>query len=342
MYTSQSSSLKRILITGATGFIGGHLVEVAKQSGLEVWIAIRPQTDPAKVKALGVQTIPIDYADEEAIYSAIEAHSSMDEPAWHYVIHNAGITKARYPEEFAEVNAEHTRRLCSALSRATSPPERFVLMSSLSSYGEAHGDRPISATDEQRPHTAYGASKLLAEQYVRQSGLRYTILLPTGVYGPGDKDYFMAIDAIHRGLNFMSGLSPQILTFVYGADVARAALFVINDERAVNKSYIISDGETYTDRTFGGIVQQLLNKRYCLHLRAPLWLLWLICQIGSITTKITGRTTPLNRDKYPILAQRSWRCDASPLMALGFKPKYQLKEGLRRTIEAAKAEGLLR
>lgn len=341
MCTSLSSSPKRLLITGATGFIGGHLVEAARSAGMEVWIAIRPESDSSRVRALGVKTVTINYADEEAILDQIEIHALACDPAWHYVIHNAGVTKARYEGEFREVNAEHTRRLCSALKRARVQPERFLLMSSLSSYGVPVGDRPINVSDPQRPHTAYGASKLLAEEYVRQSGLNYSILLPTGVYGPGDKDYFMAIDGIAKGLNFMSGLKPQMLTFVYGADLARAALLVLQEPRALRQSYIVSDGETYTDRTFGDIVQRLLNKKHCLHLRMPLWFIWVICQFGSLWTKLTGNTTPLNRDKYPILAQRSWRCDASPLIALGFEPECKLEEGLRRTIKAARTSGLL-
>lgn len=341
MYTSPSSSGKRILITGATGFIGGHLVRAALKAGYKVWIAVRAETDPRKAQALGVNTVPMDYTDEEAMLCQIEQHSPKGDPAWHYIIHNAGITKSRDLKEFNEVNAEHTRRLCSALKRSRGGVERFILMSSLSTYGEAMGDRPISVEDKQKPHSAYGASKLLAEQYVRASGLPYTILLPTGVYGPGDKDYLMAIQSIAKGLNFMSGLTKQTLTFVYGEDLARAALLTLTHDQAKGKSYIVSDGATYTDEEFSRLAQRLLGTKYCLHLRAPLWFLWIICQFGSLWTRLTGRTTPINRDKYPILSQRSWRCDASPLFELGFVPSYPLEEGLRRTIEAARSEGLL-
>lgn len=341
MCISPSFSGKRILITGATGFIGGHLVRTAREAGLEVWIAVRGETDPKKAASLGVHMVSMNYADEDAMFRQIEAHSPEGQPAWHFVIHNAGITKARYRGEFDEVNAEHTRRLCSALRRSRGGVERFVLMSSLSTYGEARGECPIAVGDEQRPHTAYGASKCLAEQYVRQSGLPYTLLLPTGVYGPGDKDYLMAIESISRGLNLMSGLSPQVLTFVYGEDLARAALLVLERAEAEGQSYIVSDGATYTDEEFGRLTQRLLGRKRCLHLRAPLWLLWLICQLGSLWTRLSGRTTPLNRDKYPILSQRSWRCDASPLHKLGFKPRYTLEAGVQATIEAARAEGLL-
>lgn len=343
MSTSQSSKggTKRILITGATGFIGGHLVEQAKQAGFEVYIALRRESNRERATALGARIVLLDYADEAQMKQAIAEHCTNHEPAWHYVIHNAGITKAKHPSEFAEVNAEHTRRLCRALCSSACLPERFILMSSLSSYGIPEGDAPIRASDRQRPNTAYGKSKMLAEQYVEQSGLPFTILLPTGVYGPGDEDYLLAIKSIKQGVNVMSGLSPQILSFVYGEDVARAALMLLARAEAEGERYIISDGATYTDQEFGLLSQEFLGRQRCLHLRVPLALLWCICQLGSFWTAMSSHTTPLNRDKYLILAQRSWRCDASPLFHLGFRPKYSLREGLKQTIEYARDKGLI-
>lgn len=343
MSASPSSNPKRILITGATGFIGGYLVSEAKALGLEVWIAIRPESDRKRAEALGVQVVQLDYADEPAMRQAIERLRPADgSPTWHYVIHNAGLTKTADISEFYEANAEHTRRLCTALGAVGTPPERFVLMSSLSSYGAPQAsDGVIRATDTQHPTTHYGRSKYLAEQYVRSSGLPYTILLPTGVYGPGDRDYLMAIQSVARGINFMAGLETQYLTFVYGHDVARAALCIVDDERAQGQSYIVADGDTHTDRAFGMLVKELLGTRCVLNLRAPLPLLWLICQIGGLWGRVTGRITPLNADKYRIMAQRSWRCDASPLAALGWRPTHDLRKGLEATIEAARQDHLL-
>ncbi|MBF1373845.1 MAG: NAD(P)-dependent oxidoreductase, partial [Porphyromonadaceae bacterium] len=164
---------------------------------------------------------------------------------------------------------------------------------------------------------------------------------PTGVYGPGDKDYLIALQSIARGINAMSGLRKQYLTFVYGGDVARAALFVLRDERARGQRYIVADGDTYTDREFGHLAQRLLGRKHVFHIRIPLPLVRLTCLFGSLRAAITGQTTPLNRDKYPILAQRNWRCDPSPLFALGFTPSKNLEEGLRETIADGRSRGLL-
>ena len=336
--------MERLLITGASGFIGSHLVRQALAAGYEVWAAVRRDSDKARLTAQGVQLLEVDYYDEEQLFSALSAVPSRGEgtPLWDYVIHNAGITKTAHVEEFAEVNAEHTRRLLNALCRLPQPPKRFVLMSSLSSYGDvAPRGASLHAELPQKPHTLYGRSKCLAEHYTEQSGLPFTILLPTGVYGPGDKDYLIALQSIARGINAMAGLSKQYLTFVYGGDVARAALFVLHEERACGERYVVADGDTYTDKEFAMLAQRLLGRKHVLHLRIPLCVVRLTCFFGSLRASITGRTTPLNRDKYPLLAQRNWRCDPSPLFTLGFTPSTNLEAGLRETIAAGRTAGLL-
>jgi putative NAD dependent epimerase len=337
--------MQRILITGASGFIGTHLVHVAQSLGYEVWAAIRPESNRRKLESQGVRLVEVDYSDEHHLTEMLRAAlppTLGQEPMWHYVIHNAGITKTARTEEFQEVNAEQTRRLLAALSALPTPPLRFVLMSSMSSYGDSNGsEAPLRVEDEQHPHTLYGRSKCLAEHYTEQSGLPYTLLLPTGVYGPGDADYLMSIQGIARGINAMAGCKTQYLTFVYGEDVARAALFVLTQPKAEGKRYIVADGATYTDLEFGRMVQRLIGRKHVLHIRIPLPLVRLVCAFGSMRARLTGRVTPLNRDKYPILAQRNWRCDASPLFALGFTPTRSLEEGLRETIAAARASGVL-
>ena len=338
------STTPRLLITGSSGFIGSHMLREARAAGYELWVAVRAGAQLERLERQGIRYVEVNYYDAEQMRSAFHTLSAQypGEPLWHYVIHNAGITKTARLEEFQEVNAEHTLRLLSALIDLPQPPERFVLMSSLSSYGDIHrDDTPLRADDPQRPTTHYGRSKCLAEHYTEQSGLPFTILLPTGVYGPGDKDYLMSLRGIAGGINAMAGCQTQYLTFVHGADVARAALHVLSRPEAEGERYIVSDGATYTDIEYGRLVQRLLGRRRVLHLRVPLPLLWGVCQLGSLWARLSGKVTPLNRDKYPILAQRSWRCDPSPLIALGWQPRYDLEEGLRDTLEVARAQGLL-
>lgn len=334
---------KRILITGASGFIGSHLVRHSLELGYEVTVAIRPETKSRSSNS-NIRTIVLDYSDNEAMQRVFESERRPDgAKPWHYIIHNAGLTKTPNLDDFYEANAENTRRLVEAIAEAGVEPERFLYMSSLSSYSDkGSADGTLRISDEQIPTTVYGHSKLIAESYVRDSGLNYTMLLPTGVYGSGEQDYMLAIKSIEGGINFMAGCSEQELTFVHGYDVARASLMLLADGRASGNSYIITDGDVYTDKDFGLLVRELLGTKRLFNLRAPLWLLWIICELGGVYSRLTGKSTPLNPDKYPLMRQRSWRCDVSPLFDLGFRPRYKLREGLEEMIAWGRSEGILK
>lgn len=335
---------KRILITGATGFIGSYILEEALSLGLEVTVAVRPATSAEARQRLGVPTIELDYLDPEQMAGVFSALSHpQDEPPFHYVIHNAGTTLAPSLEQFMLGNTLPTSNLLDVLEAQEHLPERFVLMSSLSIYdSKGSTDGTIRASDTPLPQSDYAMSKYLAGQRVKESPIPHVTLYPTGVYGPGDKDYLKALRSVQSGINAMSGMSQQRLTFVYGRDVARAALFLLTAQGAEGGDYLLSDGDEYTDAEYGCLMQELLGGGRCMHLRLPLWVLYLVCALGSMAGLLTGRTLLFNLDKYKILSARSWLCDPSPLFALGFRPSTDLRQGLKETIAWARQRGLLR
>ncbi len=330
---------KRVFITGANGFIGRYLVAEALRRGYVVDAGVRITSCLDGLEHPDITFVEIDYSSEEAVAQLINSYPNK---ARSLVIHNAGITKARSKTEFIEINARQTERFVGGLAASDFPPERFVLMSSMGSYGPPPlNDEPLTCHHPQHPTNAYGRSKLLAEEAVKKSSLPYTILQPTGVYGPGDKDYLLSYRAIAHGVDFLSGRTPQQLTFVHAADVAAAAFFLAEHPQAVNRSFIISDGHTYTDMEYGRMVQRLLGLRFVWHWRCPLPLVRFICEIGQLWGNLTGHHTALNHDKYAILRQRNWRCDATPLFDLGFQPRYNLENGLAETIRHALQNHLL-
>ena len=223
--------------------------------------------------------------------------------------------------------------------------KKTVLMSSLSSYGM--GDektfRPIHSGDPQHPNTAYGKSKLKAEKYLRrQTYFPYVILCPTGVYGPGEKDYFMQIKSVNSGFDFTVGCTPQRITFIYVKDLARAAFLALENEAAHNRHYFVADGDVYTDEAFGRLIQELLGKKHVLHARIPLCLVHVVCLISEWIGKLLRKGMTLNTDKYIILKQRNWICDVAPIQnEIGFKAEYPLRRGLKESIEWYKKEGWL-
>jgi nucleoside-diphosphate-sugar epimerase len=335
---------KRILITGASGFIGGFLVREALARGYEVWAGVRMHSSRKYLQDKRINFIDLRYDSKEALIGQLRGIVSSV-GAWHYVIHNAGVTKTLRKADFFLVNAFYTHLLIEALAAVDGCSCKFLLMSSLSSYGPVNKNsfRPIHIDNDRKPDSVYGKSKFEAESFVKtQTYFPYIILLPTGVYGPGDKDYLMEIKSIKAGFDLKVGMKPQQITFIYVKDLAVAAFMAIENEEARNKSYFVADGDVYTDADFAHIVKKLLNKRFVISFRIPVWMCYIACVFSEIIGRLTGNAMTLNTDKYHILKQRNWICDTEPIRReLGFVPGYNLKEGLEETIRYSKDNGLL-
>lgn len=320
-----------MLITGASGFIGSFLVQEALCRGYEVWAGVRASSSLRHLPKDQIHFIDLKYDKPDLLVQQVKEHGG-----WDYVIHNAGLTKTTQPLAFFRVNAEYTHRLLEALIEASCNPNKFLLMSSLSSYGV--GDektfRPIHASDPQQPATLYGKSKQLAEEYVcNQSEIPYVILCPTGVYGPGDKDYLMAIHSIRSGFDFAVGIRSQRITFIYVKDLVRVAFDALEHAIVRNCRYLVADGDVYTDTEFTRLIQNLVKRKHVFRARIPAWLVYVVCFFSECIGRLTGKAMTLNTDKYKILKQRNWICDIEPLRKdLGFAPAYNLYEGLRETI----------
>jgi len=200
----------------------------------------------------------------------------------------------------------------------------------------------ILESDVPQPDTAYGESKLMAEDFLETvKGLNYVILRPTGVYGPRERDYFMMAQSIKKHTDFAVGYKPQDITFIYVDDLVQA-IFLALDKGESGRAYFLSDGEVYGSRTFSDLIRKELGNPWLLRIKAPIWLLRVITFFGEYYGQITGKVTALNNDKYHILRQRNWRCDITPAMReLGYKPRIKLEEGVKLAINWYKENGWL-
>lgn len=326
----------KILITGASGFIGGFLVQEALNRGYETWAGVRTSSSRENLQDKRIRFIDLKYNDLAALTAQL-ADFVREHGPWDYIIHNAGLTKTPDKKNFLRINAEYTHHFIEALAAANCTPQKFLLMSSLSSYGcgDEQTFRPIRLDDPQQPDTAYGTSKLAAENYLRgQSYFPYVILRPTGVYGPGEKDYFMEIKSVKSGLDFAVGTVPQRITFIYVKDLATIAFLALENPAILNRHYFVADGDVYTDESFARLIQDLLQKKHVLHARIPLSLVRIACQCSEWIGKLLNKSMTLNTDKYIILKQRNWICDVAPLQdELSFTPVYPLRRGLEESIE---------
>lgn len=322
---------KKILITGATGFIGGFIVDKALQQGMDVWAAVRKSSSRKYLTDERINFIELDLSDKERLKKQLK---DID---FDYVVHAAGVTKCLHKEDFFKVNTLGTKNLINAIRDLNMPIEKFVYVSSLSVLGPVREDRPymeITDKDMPQPNTAYGKSKLESERYLESlDGFPYIILRPTGVYGPREKDYFMMAKSIKGHMDFAVGYKPQDITFVYVEDVVQAIFLAIGSE-LIAKKYFLSDGKVYSSRTFSDLIRRELGNKWLIRIKAPIWVLRIVTILGEYAGQLTGSISALNNDKYNIMRQRNWRCDIQPAIdELGYKPQYDLERGVKITMK---------
>ena len=329
---------QKVLVTGASGFIGSFIVEAALDKGYDVWAAVRKSSSRQYLQDERIHLIELNLDSEEQLREQLKGCQ------FDYVVHAAGVTKSLRKEDFRRINTEGTKNLVRALQTLATPPRRLVYLSSLSIMGAIREEQPyteIQESDTPRPNTAYGQSKLEAEQWLATQPLPYVILRPTGVYGPRERDYFMMAKSIKAHTDFAVGFKPQDITFVYVTDVVQAVLLAM-EKGPSGRSYFLSDGEVYQSSTFSTLIRRELGNPWWIRITTPLWLLRIVTCCGEYVGHLTGRVTALNNDKYNILRQRNWRCDISPARReLGYEPQVKLAEGVRRSIRWYKENGWL-
>ena len=325
----------RILVTGASGFIGSFIVEEALRRGMEVWAAVRSSSSRAFLSDDRIHFIELSLSDPEVLENQLRGHS------FDYVVHAAGVTKCQNIDDFHKVNTLGTKHLADALLATSQPLRRFVFISSLSIFGPIRESQPykeILDTDTPKPDTAYGKSKLAAEQYLDNlaangKALPYVVLRPTGVYGPRERDYFMMAKSIKGHVDFSVGYKRQDITFVYVSDVVQA-VFLALDHGKIGGKYFLSDGEVYQSRAFSDYIRKELGNPWLLRIKAPIWVLRVVAFCGDYLGRLTGKVTALNNDKFHIMRQRNWRCDIQPAITdLGFHPTVKLAEGVSLSIK---------
>ena len=320
-----------VLITGASGFIGGRLRDALLEAGADVVALRRAGSPPPRG---GGRSAVVDYADAGGLRRLIE----KERPA--LVLHVAGATKGVTYADFQRANVMPTRNLIEALRDAWPEVRRFVHFSSLAAYGPSRRDAPHREDAPRRPIEFYGQSKLEAEQAVEAVGaaLPWTILRPAGVYGPGDVDYFELFKSIERGINVFFGNRERSFSSVYVDDVVRATLSAVETPATRSRGYFVCDGRPVTWGAFQDEIVRASGRRVRT-LDLPGALVDLAALGGEVLTRLDKKPRLFNRQKALMGAQEAWTCTHEALHAdTGYAPRVDLSEGVARTLAWYRAE----
>jgi nucleoside-diphosphate-sugar epimerase len=309
-------------VTGATGFIGSHLVEELVRRGFDVTCLVRWTSDLKWIDNLDVRIL---YGDCEDMNSLLQIPQDID-----YVFHLAGVTKARREEDFFCVNVNGTKNLLQAVTSRIPKVKRIVYLSSLAAAGPSSNRAPLNELAVPCPVSSYGRSKLQGEEVVMSYGdmLPVTIIRPPAVYGPRDKDFFVLFKMLKKG--FYPYWGKCYYSVLYIDDLVRGIVMAAFMEKALGGTYFLSDGKVYTTEDLVDEIEHVLNIN-AVKMRVPMPIVSILVGFAE---KFGKKASILNRDKLKEMSHSYWICDTSKAgREIGFTPKVTIKEGLKWTAD---------
>lgn len=329
--------MNKVLLTGASGFVGGFIVEALLDKGFETYAAVRKSSSRKYLQDPRIKFIEIDFEEEDDLRAKLVKHQ------FDYYILNAGVTKAKDEATYFKVNSGYTRKFCKILMEEQLIPKKLIYISSIAAYGPADFQAEDILTNQSTPHpvTKYGRSKLQAEQFLETfPQIPKIIFRPTVVYGPREYDMLEMYKTINKGFEITVGKEEQLLTFIYVEDLASLVADAL-ESQVINNSYFVSDGSLYKTSTLNDILKDLLDKK-TIKFSIPVPLLKVLAFFSEKSAAITGKFPILNVDKVNELIPKSWNCDSTPLQKdFNFAPLYNLEKGMEKTVKWCKAESLL-
>ena len=345
--------MSRALVTGASGFIGQHLVERLVAGGIEVRCLLNVHEQPGAFSGLDLEIVWGDITRPETIAGAFDG---MD-----VVYHLAGKTLAFSAGEFHSVNAEGTSHVAEACARGRSRRR----CSSLSRRWPRrdHPRSTVPATTPSRPVSNYGRSKQAAEAFLKQLSdrLPITVLRPPGVFGPREVYMYGLFQSIRKGLSISPGLAPVRLSLIDVRDLVEALCLAAERGRRLSSEseaagddghgdgeadtrgiYFIASPETPTFVDLSDEIARALDRPAAWTVCVPCPLGFALAGLAEVAGRLRGCPFLLNLDKMREAVAGSWTCRTDrAINELGFRPGASLAERLRQTATWYREHGWL-
>lgn len=298
---------RRALITGATGFVGGHLAERLSSEGWAVRALVRPTSDTGRLRSLGAELVPGDLADRGALE---DAASGVE-----VVYHLAATTFGRSEAELERANVEGTRNVAMAAATANPPPRRTVYLSSYAACGPATATRTRAMDETPAPLTAYGRTKLAGELEVRRAtppGADAVIIRAPAVYGPGDRALLSYFRLVKWGLAPSPVGGGDRLHMVYAPDLALALARAADSAAG---TYAVAEPVEHSWADVVTAIAEAMGRRP-LRFGLPVPLVRAAAAVTEAVGGLGGRAVPFNREKAEEMLAAAWVCDLAGSDAL--------------------------
>jgi dihydroflavonol-4-reductase len=317
----------KVLVTGGTGFIGSNLIEKLVSRNYEVYTIAKDNMNIEFLNSLNVKVLEYDLNNLPDLEN--ELHD-VD-----YIYHLAGVTRAINKNDYYLGNFLATRNLLKVCKHSCKKLKRFVYVSSLAAVGPSLDGKPVDEETPYHPISHYGKSKMMGElEVIRSSNkLPITILRPSSVYGPRERDIFEYFKLVKHGIKPIIGFNQKKLNMIFCDDLVDSIIAAGEHPKAVNEVYFVGSEKAYTNHQIGEAIAIAQNKS-SICIRIPHLIVYTVGIIEEIFGKIFRRPVFLNLQKARESIQQRWDCSIQKIEDdVGFHPKVSLSKGMEKTYE---------
>jgi len=325
----------RVLVTGATGFTGGHLARALAGGGRDVRALVRDPARAADLAAAGVTLVPGDVTDAAALSRAVEGVEVVYHIAALY--RQAGLSSATY----RAVNATAAGQIVEAAAKAG--VRRVVHCSTVGVHGDI--EHPPAGEDAPlKPGDIYQLTKLEGESLAREAGERLgidvTIVRPTGIYGPGDRRLLKLFRGVARRRFPILGRGEIYYHLTYIDDLVEGFRLAGEHPAAAGRTYILAGGEVTTLNELVAIVAEVAGvPPPRLHL--PVWPFWAAGAVCEALCGPFGIEPPIYRRRVDFYTKSRAFDIARARREIGYAPRVGIREGVKRTLDWYREHGWL-
>jgi nucleoside-diphosphate-sugar epimerase len=317
----------KVLITGATGFIGSHLLETLVEKKWDITCLVRPQSHTAAIEKMPVRIHRGPLNNPDVLESALEGQD--------YIFHLAARIRPAPSEVYEMANHRLTRDLANACLRKNPGIKRFVYVSSIAVAGPTPYGKHYDETQPPCPASEYGRTKLKGEQALKEvwDRLPATIIRPPNVYGTRQQETEILIKLIRKRIVPLLKEEGESTSLIYIKDLIQGILQATESLESQSQTYYLTDGEGYSWReVILTLKKMVLGNSFFIPI--PERLIYSLAWFADILRAAGFRKLYFGRRVWNAMAKTRWLFSSSKAMQeLGFRPHYNLEAGFEDMLD---------
>ncbi len=318
---------KTVVVTGANGFVGSHLVDLLLSKGYKVRCIVRKTSNLKWLEGKNIEIHDCGLFDQKGLERAFDGAE--------YIYHVAGVVKSKKPEGYFKGNVETTRNLLETALKYKENIKKFLIVSSQTASGPSLNGKPVDEEAECHPITTYGKSKLAEEELARSymDRLPVTICRAPAVFGERDTEILIFFKTFNKGLMTTIGFDKKKISLIHVNDLVNGFYLAGESDRSAGEIYFISSEKYYTWEEIGEVTAKVLKKK-AVHVKVPHSIVYTIAAFAQAFAGLSNKAATLNIEKARDITQNSWTCDTGKAVKeLNYHQNISLEDGIGRTCE---------